>query len=104
MIHAVDESLRALVRREALAGDAVEVAFDAPTKDWGTRRTTPTVDIYLYDVREDLRRRETGYVDVREEGRVTGRARHSWSCPPIAHGPPSRPSTARRCPCGCLFR
>jgi hypothetical protein len=75
MIHAVDESLRALVRREALEGDAVEVVFDAPTRDWGARRTTPTVDIYLYDVREDLRRRENGYVDVREDGRVTGRAR-----------------------------
>lgn len=73
VIHEVDESLRALVRRDALAGTDVEVVFDAPTKDWSTRRNAPTVDMYLYDLREDLRRRETGINDVRANGRVTGR-------------------------------
>ena len=75
MIHAVDESLRALVRRDVLNGSEVEVVFDSPTKDWGSRRTNPTVDVYLYDIREDTRFRQYGYEDVREEGRVTGRAR-----------------------------
>jgi hypothetical protein len=65
MIQEVDESLRALVKREALNGSKADVAFDAPTKEWSARRNTPTVDLYLYDIREDLERRETWLQDVR---------------------------------------
>ena len=74
VIEDVDESLRALVRRDALNGSGVEVAFDAPTKDWAARRNTPTVDLYLYDVREDINRREVAWEDVRDKaGRITER-------------------------------
>jgi hypothetical protein len=74
MIHDVDESLRALVRRDALNGSGVEVAFDAPTKDWVARRNAPVVNLYLYDIREDLARRDTAWVDVKgEDGRVKER-------------------------------
>ena len=74
MIHDVDESLRALVRRDALNGSGVEVAFDAPTKDWVARRNAPVVNLYLYDIREDLSRRDTAWVDVKgEDGRVKER-------------------------------
>jgi hypothetical protein len=73
VIHDVDETLRALVRRDALTGTDVDVVFDAPTKDWSVRRTGPTVDLYLYDVREDLRRRQSGISDQHVNGRVTAR-------------------------------
>jgi len=74
VIQDVDESLRALVKRDALNGSAVEIAFDAPTKDWAARRNTPTVDIYLYDIREDLRRREVEWEPVRDKtGKITSR-------------------------------
>jgi hypothetical protein len=74
MIHDVDESLRALLKRDALNGSGVEVAFDAPTKDWVARRNAPVVNLYLYDIREDLSRRDTAWVDVRgEDGRVKER-------------------------------
>lgn len=74
MIHDVDESLRALVRREALNGSQVEVAFDAPTKEWVARRNSPAVDLYLYDIREDLERREVTWEEIRDEsGRVVER-------------------------------
>lgn len=74
MIHDVDESLRALVKRDALDGSGVEVAFDAPTREWVAKRNAPIVDMYLYDIREDVTRRQTAWEDVRDEnGRVTGR-------------------------------
>jgi hypothetical protein len=66
MIQDVDESLRALVKKDALNGSKAEVAFDAPTKDWASRRNTPTVDLYLYDIREDLDQREVMWEDVRD--------------------------------------
>lgn len=74
MISEVDEALRSLIRQDALPGTDVEVVFDAPTKDWASRRNTPTVDVYLYDIREDLRRRERGMInDYDSAGRVTSR-------------------------------
>ena len=74
MISEVDEALRALVRRDVLAGSDVEVVLDAPTKDWAARRNAPTVDLYLYDIREDVRRRERGQVhEYDARGHVVGR-------------------------------
>lgn len=68
MIQEVDESLRALVKREALNGSKAEIAFDAPNRDWASRRNAPTVDLYLYDIREDLERRETFLQEFRDSG------------------------------------
>lgn len=66
-----DETLRILAQtyetlRQHLPTDAaddteLDVAFDAPTKDWAARRNATTVNLYLYDMREDLRRRELGF-------------------------------------------
>src|SRR5437899_1786752 len=69
MIQDVDESLRALVKRDALNGSKADVAVDAPTKEWSSRRNTPTVDLYLYDIREDLEQREVMWEDIRGDAR-----------------------------------
>lgn len=74
MIHDVDQLLERLVRRDALNGSAVDLLFDAPTKDWVARRSGPCVDLYLYDIREDTSRRVPTWEDVRgADGQVTGR-------------------------------
>lgn len=74
MIHEVDSALLALVKREAVDTTDVEVVLDAPTKDWANRRNAPTVNCYLYDIREDLRRRERGLLNRYDDaGRVRGR-------------------------------
>ncbi|MBO3746856.1 DUF4255 domain-containing protein [Streptosporangiaceae bacterium NEAU-GS5] len=73
MIHEVDEALRALIRDQALT-DGIEIMLEAPTKDWAARRNTPTVNMYLYDIREDLRRREVGRVpEYNDQGRIAAR-------------------------------
>src|SRR3989442_4752051 len=69
MIQDVDESLRALVKRDALNGSKADIAFDAPNKEWSSRRNTPTVDFYLYDIREDLEQREVMWEDIRGDAR-----------------------------------
>lgn len=63
MIDEVDDALRGLIRSEALNGSDVEVVFDAPTRDWAARRNAPTVNLYLYDLREDLPRRQRGLIN-----------------------------------------
>jgi hypothetical protein len=75
MIFEVDAALEVLLRRDALNGSRVDVLFDAPTKDWVARRNAPTIDIYLYDIREDLPRRQIVMEPVRDAstGYVTER-------------------------------
>jgi hypothetical protein len=74
MLHELDTALRALVELE-LGDDAdVEVEFDAPTKDWASHRNRPTIDIYLYDIRQDLTRSQFGQIAVRaSDGSLTQR-------------------------------
>ncbi|MFE0387117.1 DUF4255 domain-containing protein [Streptomyces bungoensis] len=64
MIHEVDEVLKTLLGGGALAGSGIDVAFDAPTRDWAARRNAPTINAYLYDIREDVNRRQRGHVPV----------------------------------------
>ncbi len=73
MIEEVDETLRNLIRSEVLGGTQVEVSFDAPTKDWAARRNAPTINLYLYDIREDISRRDASWApSYSSEGYVTG--------------------------------
>jgi hypothetical protein len=75
VIHEIDDALRKLVERE-LAGSGVEISFEAPTSDWAARRSAPTVDLYLYDIREDRDRRNMALEPVRDAaGVITGRRR-----------------------------
>lgn len=75
MIAQVDAALRSIVRTDAVTGTDLEVVFDAPTKDWASRRNTPTVNLYLYDLREDLKRRERGWTERRgPDGVVVSRS------------------------------
>ncbi len=76
MIQDVDESLRELVSREVVNGQNVELSFEAPTTDWGSRRSGPALNLYLYDIRQDQERARAGWQEVRDErGIVTSRGR-----------------------------
>ncbi|MEV0425877.1 DUF4255 domain-containing protein [Micromonospora sp. NPDC050495] len=74
MIHEIDDALRRLVREEALPSSSVDIVLEAPTKEWAARRNAPTVNLYLYDIREDLRRRSRGLINEYDErGQVVRR-------------------------------
>ncbi|QTR03277.1 DUF4255 domain-containing protein [Saccharothrix algeriensis] len=74
MIHEVDEGIRRLFTAAGVPGDHGDLAFDAPTKEWTARRNAPTVNVFLYDLREDLSRRNAGAHDVYgDDGALLGR-------------------------------
>ena len=78
MIHEVDEGLRLLLAEDGIPGGGVELAFDAPTRDWTAKRTVPTISVFLYEVREDLTRRRGGTLEETDDnGVVVG-----WMSPP----------------------
>jgi hypothetical protein len=75
MIHEIDRALLALIRRDVPGASGVEIVLDAPTREWAARRNAPTIDVWLYDLREDLRRRERGMINT-YAGDGTVSARH----------------------------
>ncbi|MEU9590245.1 DUF4255 domain-containing protein [Streptomyces sp. NPDC048193] len=75
MIHEVDEVLKTLLGGGALAGSGIDVSFEAPTRDWAARRNGPVVNTYLYDIREDVARRQRGQMAVRDEHDIVVRRR-----------------------------
>lgn len=50
----LDEAVRLLLKRELgkHGFEGVEIAFDAPSREWSSKLTNPTVDLFLYDLRE----------------------------------------------------
>src|SRR3954452_9331741 len=68
----LDEALRKLLRRqlERHGFEAVEVQFDAPSKDWSGKLTSPTVDLFLYDLREASERASISPTETRGNGQA----------------------------------
>jgi hypothetical protein len=68
----LDEALRGLLRRELdrHGFEGVEIAFDAPSKDWSGKLTSPTVDLFLYDLREAIERADISEQERRGNGQA----------------------------------
>jgi hypothetical protein len=54
VINDLDETIKYLLTKEVpLEPSAVDISFEAPDREWTTRISKPTVNIYLYDLREN---------------------------------------------------
>ena len=71
MLADLDETLRVLLKRELgrHGFDGVDVAFDAPARDWSSQLSGPTVNLFLYDLRESHDFRPTEWREDRSNGR-----------------------------------
>ncbi len=67
MIDVVDSLLRGVIETGVVSASGAEISFDPPTRDWSARRSAPTVNVYLYDIREEGNRRTSGVVENRDE-------------------------------------
>ncbi|RPI83756.1 MAG: DUF4255 domain-containing protein [Chloroflexi bacterium] len=60
MIDELDEVLRKLLIRELpITNGEVDIAFQQPSRDWSARVSKPTLNVFLYDVRENQKLRQT---------------------------------------------
>lgn len=61
MIHDLDETIKHILKEHGkLNSGEIDIAFDQPTGDWAATLSRPTINLYLYDIREntELRRRQ----------------------------------------------
>ncbi len=54
MLADLDETLRQLLIAELpVKNGELDISFDLPKRDWSSRISKPTVNLFLYDVREN---------------------------------------------------
>ncbi len=73
MINDLDETLKVLlIQKAGLDPSEVDISFDIPTRDWSTPVTRPTINLYLFDVRENRQLRELDWdEEPAKNGKVT---------------------------------
>ena len=73
MIHDLDKTLRSLIHHE-MKLDEDQISFEQPTGEWSGRISRPTINFFLYDVRENshLRRHQWQASDGANGVRVRG--------------------------------
>jgi hypothetical protein len=55
MIEALDETIKQfLIQKTPLNQAEVDISFDVPNKEWSGSISKPTINIYFYDIRENL--------------------------------------------------
>jgi hypothetical protein len=66
----LDEALGTLLKRELERHgfEGVDIAFDAPATDWSAKLTNPTVNLFLYDLRENVEESDVSTRDMRVNG------------------------------------
>ena len=62
-----------LVKRVPLDPNEVEISFDCPKREWSAKVLKPTVNLYLFDVRENVSMRTLNYRTVNAADGRTGR-------------------------------
>jgi hypothetical protein len=62
VIQLVDQMLEQMLRAEVPLSRDVDVSFTTPDRKWGGGVTNPTINLFLWDIRVDLDRAESGYV------------------------------------------
>lgn len=79
MIDELDEVLRKLLIRDLpVKNNEVDIAFDSPKREWSARLSRPTINLFLYDVRENqkLRQAQPAWeTEHRQDGTVIQRRR-----------------------------
>ncbi|NLE44875.1 MAG: DUF4255 domain-containing protein [Chloroflexi bacterium] len=76
MFHELDEVLRQLLIREIpVRNGEVDITFDQPTREWAARLSRPTLNLFLHDIRENVKLRgsQQWTTERRKDGTVIQR-------------------------------
>jgi len=69
MFQDVDETLRAILMADVpIKKGEVDIAFDRPNRDWSSRLSRPTLNLFLFDVRERAELKDDVPVITRDAG------------------------------------
>lgn len=69
MLADLDESIKQLLKEELpIKNGEIDVKFEQPKREWSAKLTKPTVNFFLYDLRENVQLRRAGIDQVNNGG------------------------------------
>ena len=70
MIDDLDDALRELLIRDMpINSNEIDIAFDQPTREWASRLSRPTINLFMHDVRENNKlRTQQPYLNATASG------------------------------------
>lgn len=79
MIADLDETLRRLlIANIPVRNGEIDIKFDQPKREWSARLSKPTVNLFLYDIRENPHLRKQMFENVQANGRMSTELRTSF--------------------------
>jgi Pvc16 N-terminal domain len=77
MLTDLNNTLRQLIEKRVLGEypNSVDISFDCPRRDWASKIVKPTIDLYFYDLRENVDLRQTTWQVERGQNGRTGTRR-----------------------------
>ena len=79
MFSDLDETLRRILTdRIPIKNGEIEIKFDQPKREWSARLSKPTVNMFLYDIRENPQLRRQEFERLRHNGRMVTEQRTSY--------------------------
>jgi hypothetical protein len=74
MLGLIDEGLEAFFRASVPLGAAeVDVSFEPPEREWSSKLTRPTVNLFLWDIRRSAARSRAGVEEIQRDGKTVRR-------------------------------
>jgi hypothetical protein len=68
MISSLDETIKQLlIKKGAVDTGVIDISFEMPDREWSASLSKPTINIYLYDIRENHMLRGTEWKITRDE-------------------------------------
>jgi hypothetical protein len=68
MINDVNESIKQLLTKKGqIDSGVIDIAFETPDREWSASISKPTINIYLYDIRENHRLRGSEWIINKDE-------------------------------------
>lgn len=58
MLDDLDKTLESVLRSRGGIGEDIEIAFDQPNREWASRLSRPTLNLFAFDVRENQKLRQ----------------------------------------------
>jgi hypothetical protein len=58
MLDDLDKTLESVLRNRGGIGSDIEIAFDQPNREWASRLSRPTLNMFTFDVRENQKLRQ----------------------------------------------
>ena len=77
MISELNETIKqVLIQKGALDPAEVDISFDTPDREWSASISKPTVNAYLYDIRENHQLRSTEWIVEKDQSGIATRKKN----------------------------